>query len=113
MDTVLFRDVVERYGVSQVAALRWLIRQCLRNPAGSFSVLRFYKDLKSQGHGIAKDAVHAMFGYLLDAFLISAVPRNWYKSARTPRQLKHGKGNFVRSAKPVATCPGQLGVCWY
>ena len=74
MDTVLFRDVVERYGVSQVAALRWLIRQCLRNPAGSFSVLRFYKDLKSQGHGIAKDAVHAMFGHLLDAFLISAVP---------------------------------------
>ena len=37
VDTVLFRDVVERYGVSQVAALRWLIRQCLRNPAGSFS----------------------------------------------------------------------------
>jgi predicted AAA+ superfamily ATPase len=74
VDTVLFRDVVERYGISQVAALRWLIRQCLRNPAGSFSVHRLYQDLKSQGHGIAKDAVHAMFGHLLDAFLISAVP---------------------------------------
>jgi predicted AAA+ superfamily ATPase len=35
VDTVLFRDVVERYGVSQVAALRRLVRQCLRNPAGS------------------------------------------------------------------------------
>ncbi len=33
VDTVLFRDVVERYGVSQVAALHWLVRQCLRNPA--------------------------------------------------------------------------------
>jgi predicted AAA+ superfamily ATPase len=74
VDTVLFRDVVERYGISQVAALRWLIRQCLRNPAGSFSVHRLYQDLKSQGHGIAKDAVHAMFAHLLDAFLISAVP---------------------------------------
>jgi len=73
VDTVLFRDVVERYGISQVAALRWLIRQCLRNPAGSFSVHRLYQDLKSQGHGIAKDAVHAMFAHLLDAFLISAV----------------------------------------
>ena len=74
VDTVLFRDVVERYGVSQVAALRWLVRQCLRNPAGSFSAHRLHQDLKSQGHGVAKDAVHAMLGHLLDAFLLSAVP---------------------------------------
>lgn len=74
VDTVLFRDVVERYGVSQVAALRWLVRQCLRNPAGGFSVHRLHQDLKAQGHGVAKDAVHAMLGHLLDAFLISAVP---------------------------------------
>jgi uncharacterized protein len=60
VDTVLFRDVVERYGVSQVAALRWLVRQCLRNLAGSFSVHRLHLDLKAQGHGVAKDAVHAL-----------------------------------------------------
>lgn len=74
VDTVLFRDVVERYGVSQVAALRWLIRQCLRNPAGALSVHRLHLDLKAQGLGMAKDAVHALFGYLQDAFLIDAVP---------------------------------------
>ena len=74
VDTVLFRDVVERHGISQVAALRWLTRHCLRNPAGSFSAHRFYNDLRSQGHGVAKDAVHALLGHLLDAFLISAVP---------------------------------------
>jgi hypothetical protein len=74
VDTVLFRDVVERYGVSHVAALRWLVRQCLRNPAGSFSVHRLHLDLRSQGHGLAKAAVHAMLGHLMDAFLISAVP---------------------------------------
>src|SRR3990172_5474879 len=73
VDTVLFRDVVERYGVSQVAALRWLVRQCLRNPAVSFSAHRLHQDLKAQGHGVAKDAVHAMLGYLLDAFLLGAV----------------------------------------
>jgi predicted AAA+ superfamily ATPase len=74
VDTVLFRDVMERHGVSQTAALRWIIRHCLRNPAGSLSVHRLSQDLKAQGHGVAKDAVHAMFGYLMDAFLISAVP---------------------------------------
>ncbi|HBL31359.1 MAG TPA: ATPase, partial [Acidobacteria bacterium] len=73
VDTVLFRDVVERYGVSQVSALRWLVRQCLRNPGGSFSVHRLHQDLKAQGHGVAKDAVHALLGHLQDAFLVSAV----------------------------------------
>lgn len=74
VNTVLFRDILERYGITQVAALRWLVQQCLRNPAGAMSIHRLYQDLKAQGHGVSKDALHAMFGYLTDAFLISAVP---------------------------------------
>lgn len=74
VDTVLFRDVVERHAISQVTALRWMVRQGLRNPAGSFSVHRLHQDLKSQGLGVAKDVVHAMLAHLLDAFLMSAVP---------------------------------------
>lgn len=90
VDTVLFRDIVERYGVSQVAALRWLVRHCLRNPAGSFSVHRLHVDLKAQGHGVAKDAVHAMLGHLIDAFLISSVPiatESERKRNSNPRKL--------------------------
>lgn len=74
IDTVLFRDIMERFGITQVATLRWLVRQCLRNPASLFSVHRFHQDLKSQGHGISKDTLHSMFGYLIDAFLISSIP---------------------------------------
>jgi hypothetical protein len=74
VNTVLFRDIAERYGISQLAALRWLVRQCLRNPAGAFSVHRLHGDLRSQGLGVAKDALHAMFDHLLDAFLLSATP---------------------------------------
>lgn len=74
VDTVLFRDVVERFGVSQVAALRWLVRHCLRNPAGSFSVHRLTQDLKAQGHRVGRDAVHALLGHLVDAFLLTEVP---------------------------------------
>ena len=100
VDTVLFRDVVERYGVSQVAALRWLVRQCLRNPAGSFSVHRLHQDLKAQGHGVAKDAVHAMLGHLLDAFLLSAVPLatdSERKRNSNPRKLYPADPGFVRA----------------
>jgi len=74
IDTVLFRDVIERHAVSQVAALRWIIRHTLRNPCGSFSVNKMYADLRSQGHNVAKDTVHALLDHLIDAFVIAAVP---------------------------------------
>jgi predicted AAA+ superfamily ATPase len=74
VDTVLFRDIVERHEVSQVAALRWIIRHALRNPCSTFSATRLHADLRSQGHQVAKDTVHAMLDHLTDAFLISAVP---------------------------------------
>jgi predicted AAA+ superfamily ATPase len=74
VDTVLFRDVLERYGVSQVSALRWIVRHCLRNPAGKMSVHRLFLDLKAQGYSVSKDSVHALLGHLVDAYLLEAVP---------------------------------------
>lgn len=74
VDAVLFRDIVERFGVTQVAALRWVTRHALRSPCGSFSVNRLYHDLRSQGHAIGKAAVHDLLGHLVDAFLLAAVP---------------------------------------
>lgn len=73
VDTVLFRDVVERYAVSQVSALRWIVRHCLRNPAGSMSVHRLFQDLKAQGHAVGKDSVYALLAHVIDSYLVSTV----------------------------------------
>lgn len=74
VDAVLFRDVVERHQVTQVAALRWLVRHCLRNPGGRFSVHRLCDDLQSQGLGTNRGTVGDLLDHLQDAFLLSAVP---------------------------------------
>jgi hypothetical protein len=100
VDTVLFRDVVERYKVSQVESLRWLVRQCLRNPAGSFSAHRLHLDLRAQGHGVAKDAVHAMLGHLVDGFLLSAVAlatESERKRNSNPRKIYPADPGLVRA----------------
>jgi predicted AAA+ superfamily ATPase len=90
VDTLLFRDVVERFGVAQVTALRWLTRHCLRNPARTLSVHGFHRELKSQGHGLAKDAVYEMLGHLVDAFLLASIPLATDSEARqrsNPRKV--------------------------
>ncbi len=74
VDAVIFRDVIERHGVTNVVALRRLTRQLLGAAAGMFSVHRFLGDLRSQGVAVAKDTLHALLTYLEDAFLVWLVP---------------------------------------
>jgi predicted AAA+ superfamily ATPase len=50
-----------------------MARHLLDNPAGSFSVNRFHKDLKSQGISIGKDTLHSYLAWLEDAFMIRTV----------------------------------------
>lgn len=73
VDVVILRDVIERHQVSHPVALRWMVRHLLGNAAGTFTINKFYGDLKSQGIPIGKDTLHAYLGHLEDAFLIRTV----------------------------------------
>lgn len=70
VDVAVLRDVIERHGISNPVALRWLQRHLLGSPCAPFSIQKFYDALKSQGLPIAKDSLHAFLAYLEDAFLI-------------------------------------------
>jgi predicted AAA+ superfamily ATPase len=70
VDVAVLRDVIERHGISNPVALRWLQRHLLGSPCAPFSIQKFYDALKSQGLPIAKDSLHAFLGHLEDAFLI-------------------------------------------
>lgn len=73
VDVVILRDVVERHGVGNVTALRYLIRRLLSGPANAFSVNRFHHDLQSQGLACGKNALHEMLAHLEDAYLVQGV----------------------------------------
>jgi predicted AAA+ superfamily ATPase len=73
VDVVMLRDVIERHEVSHPVALRWMVRHLLGNAAGTFTVNKFYNDLKSQGLQVAKDTLHHYLKHLEDAFLIRTV----------------------------------------
>lgn len=71
---VVLRDVIERYKIPNVIAIRNLTRQLLSAPANLVSVHRLFNDMKSQGIAVSKDSLHAMLAHLEDAFLIRLVP---------------------------------------
>ena len=73
VDVVLFRDVVERHGVTNVAALRQLVRRVLRSPAGELSLHRLYNDFRSQGLRVGKDNLYEYLSHLEEAHFVHAV----------------------------------------
>ncbi|MFH0902749.1 MAG: ATP-binding protein, partial [Pseudomonadota bacterium] len=73
VDVALLRDVIERHGVSNPVALRWMTRHLLAAAGGLFSVGKFHHDLRSQGIPAAKDTLHAYLAYLEDAFLVHTI----------------------------------------
>ena len=73
VDVVLLRDVVERHNVSQPQVLRWLVQQLLGNTAGSFSINKFFNDLKSRGVAIGKERLHEYLAHLEDTFLVTSI----------------------------------------
>jgi predicted AAA+ superfamily ATPase len=95
VDVAMLRDVVERHSVTNVAGLRWLVRQLLGNAASLFSVEKFYSSLKSQGFSISKDTVHNLLDYLEDCFLVRTA---WMESGSERQRMVN-----PRKAYPVDT----------
>jgi hypothetical protein len=97
VDVVVLRDVIERHAVSNPLALRWIERQLLANPGGSFSIKKHYDTLRSQGVTVGKDTLHAYLGYLEDAFLVRTVSM-------------HSKSERQRMVNPRKAYPVDTGL---
>lgn len=74
IDSVLLKDVIERHRVSNVLALKHLVRHVMHTPGGKFSVNRFYNTLKSMAVKCTKNSLYEYLDHLLDAYLLYRVP---------------------------------------
>jgi predicted AAA+ superfamily ATPase len=74
IDSVLLKDVIERYKVSNVIALKYMVRHVMLSPGGKFSVNRFYNTLKSMSVKCTKNSLYDYLDYLIDAYLFYRVP---------------------------------------
>ncbi len=90
VDTVLFRDVAERHGITNLVALRAFVRQLLRQPASPLSVSKVYADFRSRGISLTKETLLSMLAHLEDAFLVFTLPVASHSERRqqvNPRKL--------------------------
>jgi len=74
VSVVIFRDIVERYKITNISLIQYMIKTLIRNVGCGFSVHKFLNDLKSQGFSVGKTTIHDYLSYIEDAYLAFTVP---------------------------------------
>ena len=73
-DIVMFRDVIERYKLSNIDIVKDVFKLLINNFARLFSVNNFYNTLKSMNKSVSKDNLYSLISYLEDTLYFSFVP---------------------------------------
>lgn len=90
IDLIIYKDVIERYGVKNTSLLKHLIKYSFTNMATLVSFTKLFKDLKSQGLKLSKDTLFEYFSYLGDAYALFSVPvfrRSVRDEQRNPKKI--------------------------
>ncbi|MEI8295217.1 MAG: ATP-binding protein [Alphaproteobacteria bacterium] len=89
VSVVVFRDIVERYKITNISLVKYMIKTLISNAGCSFSVHKFFNDLKSQAFAVSKTTIHDYLGYIEDAYLSFTVPlysQSLRKTQTNPRK---------------------------
>jgi uncharacterized protein len=87
---MLYRDIIEGYGIRNEKLMRELLRYCYRNTASLLSVSKLHRDFKSLGFSVSKNTLFDYLSFLEDSFLIFLLPKqekSIRKQAHNPRKL--------------------------
>ena len=71
---VLFRDVVERYGITNVSALKYIMLKAFHNPCGKMSARAIYNELKSNNYKVDREKIGDYITCFCNAYLFYSVP---------------------------------------
>ena len=104
-EIAVLRDVAERHAISNLPALRFVVRRLLRSTASKTSAHAMHQDLRSQGIALGKDRVYELFAHLEDAFLVFFLPLRDDSERRrqmNPRKVYAIDHGLVRACVPAA-----------
>ncbi|MBP5639375.1 MAG: ATP-binding protein [Victivallales bacterium] len=86
---VLFRDVVERYGITNVSALKYIMLKAFHNPCGKMSANALYNELKSNNYKVDRESIRDYITCFCKAYMFYSVP--YHSDSMAQRQVNPPK----------------------
>lgn len=74
-NVMIFRDLIERYEITQTAILKYFCKRVIGNSAKEFSANKIYNEIKSQGYKISKDTIYEFQDYVESIYLAFFLPK--------------------------------------
>ena len=74
VEVVIFRDIIERYNISNIALVKYMIKTILHSSGRQLSINKLYNDIKSQGIKIGKNTLYNYLVSIEDCYLAFTVP---------------------------------------
>ena len=89
-NVMMFRDIVERYQISNINVLRFFIKKIFAGVTVPFSVNKVYNDLKSMGYKTSNNNLYEYLEHCQAVFLTQAIDKFDYseiKQAKSEKKL--------------------------
>jgi len=74
-NVMIFRDLIERYDITQTAILKYFCKRVIGNSSKEFSVNKIYNEIKSQGYKISKNTIYEFQNYVESIYLAFFIPK--------------------------------------
>ena len=88
-NVMFYRDLVERYRISDPAVLKYLLKRLIGSFTKEFSINKLYNDLKSRGFSMGKDSLYRLMDAVFDIYMLARVER--YDPAVIRREMSNKK----------------------
>lgn len=72
-EVMLYRDLVERYDITNPLPLKLFTKKLIANTSKEFSINKIFNILKSEGIKISKDSLYKFLDYCKDAFVLLSI----------------------------------------
>jgi hypothetical protein len=89
LNLTVYKDVVERHRIKNIAVIKWLIKTFLTSYAREHSIHKTYLILKSRGLKTSKNTLYSYVSMLEDALFIFTVPK--YATSERKRDFSINK----------------------
>lgn len=87
-NTMIFRDIVERYKISDVRVLRFFIKKLFAGIGKPLSVNKIYNDLRSLGYKVSNNYLYDFEQYVYAVFLGISIQRFDYSEIKQEKSEK-------------------------
>jgi uncharacterized protein len=74
-NVMIFRDLIERYEITQTAILKYFCKRVIGNSSKEFSANKIYNEIKSLGYKISKDTIYEFQDYVESIYLALFLPK--------------------------------------